>query len=105
MGDANQTECRYCGKPFTPKRATGLFCTETHRKSFFKRRMRQERRLRESARRAGMALTFDGRIVGQPRDGFGLKPRVSAPLYFGPPCKKNIEQAEEEETEVNRGTI
>jgi len=77
MGDANQPpKCRYCGQPFSQLRSTKEFCTATHRKSFFKRRKRSERRIRESARRAEMFMTFDGRTSGQPREGFGTKPHT-----------------------------
>jgi len=71
MGDAKK--CEYCGESFTPQRSTGRFCGE-HRKLAFKAKKRTERRedrIRLSAERAGIALSFDGRDSGHLRNGFG----------------------------------
>jgi hypothetical protein len=97
MGDAKK--CAYCGGPFTPLRSTGMFCTPTHRKSYFKTRKRRERQARESAQRAGMFLDFDGRTSGQVREGFGARLRVSRqlrrdPYRVMPPPKRKDEEEE-----------
>lgn len=80
MANANQVECDYCHKPYTPQRLkkTGNhFCSGSCRVTAHKadrRRECREERIRSA--RAAMYIGFDGLTGGKPRDGYGVKTQV-----------------------------